>query len=130
MIYLDTSVVLAYLFAEKRQPPNHLWRETLVSSRLLTYEMWTAIHARGLVDTHGESARSMIGQVALLELTPNVLAWLIDAMPSRMTLRTLDEIHLATCIYLSNQGQSIALASYDLRMTNAATTLKIPLFEL
>ena len=130
MIYLDTSVVLANLLAEERQPPDHLWQETLVSSRLLAYETWTTIHKRGLVDSHAESARSMIGRIALLELTPNVLAWLIDAMPGRMTLRTLDAIHLATCTYLSNQGQSIALASYDLRMTNTATTLKIPLFEL
>ena len=92
--------------------------------------MWTTIRARGLLDTHGESARFMIGRMSLLELTANVLAWLIDAMPGRMTLRTLDAIHLATCVYLSNQDQSIALASYDLRMTDAATTLKIQLFKL
>lgn len=37
MIYLDTSVALAHLLAEDRQPPASLWDETLVSSRLLEY---------------------------------------------------------------------------------------------
>lgn len=35
MVYLDTSVVLAHLLAENRSPPDHLWREPLVASRLL-----------------------------------------------------------------------------------------------
>ena len=35
MIYLDTSVALAHLLAEDRVPPDALWDETLVSSRLL-----------------------------------------------------------------------------------------------
>ena len=39
MIYLDTSVVLAQLLAEDRIPPAGLWRQSLVSSRLLQYEL-------------------------------------------------------------------------------------------
>ena len=39
MIYLDTSVALAHLLAEDRLPPVSLWHETLVSSRLLEYEL-------------------------------------------------------------------------------------------
>ena len=34
MIYLDSSVALAYLLAEDRFPPDGLWDEQLVSSRL------------------------------------------------------------------------------------------------
>lgn len=48
MIYLDSSVALAYLLAEDRRPPELLWDEILSSSRLLEYELWTPIHARGL----------------------------------------------------------------------------------
>ena len=48
MIYLDTSVALAYLLAEDRTPPETLWREPLIASRLLEYELWNWIHARGL----------------------------------------------------------------------------------
>ena len=38
MIYLVSSVALAHLLAEDRQPPASLWEETLISSRLLEYE--------------------------------------------------------------------------------------------
>ena len=41
MIYVDTSVALAHLFAEDRRPPASFWTETLVSSRLLEYEWRT-----------------------------------------------------------------------------------------
>ena len=41
MIYLDTSVALAHLLAEDRRPPDALWKESLVTSRLLEYELWT-----------------------------------------------------------------------------------------
>ena len=33
-----------------------LWREKLVSSRLLEYEVWTRLHGRGLAKSHGEVA--------------------------------------------------------------------------
>ena len=73
MIYLDTSVVLAQLLAEDHRPPAALWSETLVASRLMEYEIWTRLHARTLDDSHGESARRLIGRIALLELSPPVL---------------------------------------------------------
>ena len=74
MIYLDTSVALAHLLAEDRRPPASLWSETLVASRLLEYEIWTRLHARDLAHSHGEAARELVGRVALLELSPTVLA--------------------------------------------------------
>ena len=64
MIYLDTSVALAQLLAEDRRPPASLWSETLVASRLMEYEVWTRLHVRRLADSHGESARKLIGQIA------------------------------------------------------------------
>lgn len=35
MIYIDTSVLLARMLSEDRQPPPWIWDETLVSSRLM-----------------------------------------------------------------------------------------------
>ena len=43
MIYLDSSVALAHLLGEDRRPPGELWSETLVSSRLFEYELWTRV---------------------------------------------------------------------------------------
>ena len=48
MIYLDTSVALAHLLAEDREPAESLWQQPLVSSRLLEYELWTRVNARAL----------------------------------------------------------------------------------
>lgn len=130
MIYLDTSVVLAYLLAEDRRPPNTIWQETLVASRLLEYELWTSLHRRGLAGSHEEAARSLIGRVALVELVPPVLGRALDAFPGVIPLRTLDALHLASCAYLVNHGQSVALASYDRRMRGVASSMDIPLFDL
>ena len=128
MIYVDTSVVLAQLLAEDRHPPARLWNEILVASRLLEYEIWTRLHARQLAKSHGESAHLLIGQIALIELSPPVLARALEAFP--MSVRTLDALHLASCEFLRNQDQSIALASYDGRMFALARAMDIPIFDL
>ena len=100
-----------------------------MSSRLLEYELWTPLHARGLADSHGDAARWLIGRVALLELAPSVLARALDAFPGPAPARTLDALHLASCAYLVGRGQPVALASYDRRMTAIARAMDIPLFE-
>ncbi len=130
MIYLDTSVALAHLLAEDFQPPDSLWQETLVSSRLLQYEVWTPLHARGLADSHGEAAHWLLGQVAFLELTPVVLKRALDVFPGTASPRTLDALHLASCSYLVEQGQDLRLASYDRRMNTVAQAMEIPIFSL
>jgi len=38
MTYVETSVILAQLLAEDRYPPESLWADPLVSSRLTEYE--------------------------------------------------------------------------------------------
>ena len=128
MIYLDTSVALAHLLAEDRRPPASLWSETLVASRLLEYEIWTRLHARDLAHSHGEAARELVGRVALLELSPTVLARALDAFP--LSARTLDALHLASLEFLRSQGQTIELASYDGRMLAIARALGVPLADL
>ena len=129
MIYLDTSVALAWLLTEDRRPSASLWDGTLVSSRLLEYEIWTALHARGLADSRGEAARELIGRIALLELTPRVLVRALDAFPGPGPLRTLDALHLASCAYLADQGQDVELASYDRRMNDIARAMDISLLD-
>ncbi len=128
MIYVDTSVALAQLLAEDRRPPALLWNETLVASRLLEYEIWTRLHARNLAHSHGDAARGLTGRIAMLELSPPVLARALEAFP--LPVRTLDALHLASCAYLRSQGQKIALASYDGRMTDVARAMEVPIFEL
>ncbi len=128
MIYLDTSVALAQLLAEDTVPPAGLWEDSLVSSRLLEYEIWTRIHARRLSSSHGEAARTLLSRIALLELAPPVLARALDPFP--VPVRTLDALHLASIEFLRGRGQSVELASYDTRLAEAATRLGISSYPL
>jgi predicted nucleic acid-binding protein len=126
VIYLDTSVALAHLLAEDRVPPEKLWRESLTSSRLLEYEVWTRVHARKLARSHGDEVRALLGRVALIELAPQVLARALEQFPR--AVRTLDALHLASMEFLRARGQQLQLASYDERLIAAARGLRIPLF--
>ena len=128
MIYLDTSVALAHLLAEDRHPPDALWDETLVSSRLLEYEAWIRVNGRGLAASHGELLRGILSRVALVEMVPPVLARAIEPYP--VPVRTLDALHLATIDWLRAQGQPVALASYDERLLTCARALGFPLHSL
>lgn len=124
MIYLDTSVALAHLLAEDRRPPDALWEEELVSSRLLEYELWTRIHARDLERTHGDAVRLLLARLAWVELRPEVLTRATRPFP--VPVRTLDALHLATLSFLRERGREVRLATYDARMVEVAAAMGIP----
>ena len=128
MIYLDTSVALAHLLAADRHPPDTLWEHTLVSSRLLEYEVWVRIHARRLGGTHREPVQALLGRIAFLEMIPEVLARAREPFP--VEVRTLDALHLATLQFITEQGQPTRLASYDQRLVAAARKLNFEILSL
>jgi predicted nucleic acid-binding protein len=128
VIYLDTSVALAQLLAEDRLPPEELWQQPLIASRLLEYELWNRVHARGLHRSHGEQTAALIASLALIELAPSVLARALEPFPT--PLRTLDALHIASIEFLRHHGQTVELATYDDQMVAAARALRIPLFAL
>jgi predicted nucleic acid-binding protein len=127
VIYLDSSVALAHLLAEDRSPPDSIWQTSLVSSRLLEYEVWNRIHARRLGHSHSEEVRALIGRLALIELAPPVLARALEPFP--VPVRTLDALHLASIEFLRARGQTVELASFDERLLAAACALHIPLYD-
>jgi predicted nucleic acid-binding protein len=127
VIYLDTSVALAHLLAEDRRPKDALWRQPLVASRLLEYELWTRLNARRLGASHGEVARRLLERLAILELLPNVLARALEPFPA--PVRTLDALHLASIEFLRSRGEKVELASYDDRLLAAASALGIPIAD-
>ena len=128
MIYVDTSVALAHLLAERRRPPASFWADPLVSSRLLEYEIWTRLHARELASSRSEAAHSLLAQISLVELAPPVLTRALNAFP--VPVRTLDGLHLASLEFLRGRGQAVELASYDQRMVGAAEAMGIPILDL
>jgi len=128
VIYLDTSVALAYLLAEDRCPPPSLWEEQLISSRLLEYETWVRIHSYGLAASHGAAVAALLQRVALVELVPAVLARAREPFPG--PVRTLDALHLATAEFLRGQGEVVVIASYDDRLVGAARELGFGMAEV
>ncbi len=128
MTYLDTSVALAQLLAEDRNPPSSLWDEPLISSRLLEYEVWTRVNARRLDKSHGESVRALLGRVSFLELAGPVLTRALQPFP--VPVRTLDALHLASIDFLRTRGQTIKLATYDRQLAKAAQKMGVQLAKL
>jgi predicted nucleic acid-binding protein len=128
VIYLDTSVALAQLFAEDRAPAPSLWLEPLVSSRLLEFELWTRVNARGLGASHGAQVGELIARVAFLELARPVLVRALEPFPT--AVRTLDALHLASMDFLRSQGQRVELATYDVKLGAAARKLGIPVRDV
>ena len=127
MIYLDTSVALAQLLGEDRRPPETLWAESLVSSRLLEYELWTRLHRLGAAKSHGEAARDLLARVAIVELAPEVLARALEPFPK--PVRTLDALHLASADFLRASGARLEIASYDDRLRVAAEAMGFALLS-
>lgn len=127
MIYLDTSVALAHLLAEDRGPPDSLWAEELLSSRLLEYELWNRLHAAGFAGSHGDAARLLLARVTFLELERVVLERALQPFPT--PVRTLDALHLATAGFLRERGHEVALATYDERLAEGARGMGLTLFD-
>lgn len=128
MIYVDSSVLLADLLAERRSPRETLWDEDLASSRLLIFEVWTRINANGLTLSHGDRAQGLLARVNLTEMSATALDRALEPWP--VPLRTLDALHLATMDFLRRRGETVELASYDSRLLAAARALGIPLATL
>jgi predicted nucleic acid-binding protein len=127
LIYVDSSVVLARLFAEDRQPSAPFWDQVLVSSRLLEYEVWIRVLARRQHPNRTEIA-ALLGKIDLTEMSMPALHRALEPFP--VPLRTLDALHLATAFFISAESDPVRLASYDVRMLTAAHALGIEAVEL
>jgi hypothetical protein len=128
VIYLDSSAVLVQLFAEERSLPESLADRPLGSSRLLEYEIWNRIHARGLTYSHADKANALLARLRFIDLSPAVLRRALDPFP--LAVLTLDRLHLATIEFLRARGQDIELASYDRRLVAGARALGIAIYPL
>ncbi len=128
LIYIDTSVLLASVLAEDVAPPDSLWEEDLVSSRLLTYETHVRFHREPGFGERLADARLLLARVHLMEMAPPVLARALEPFP--VPVRALDAIHLATIDYLARQGSAPRLATWDDRLGRAAKAMGIRLARL
>ncbi len=118
MIYVDTSVALAWILAEDHRPPRSLWSESVVSSRLLQYEFTNRFHAYGMTSARESQVREIISVLSFVELTVPVLDRAMRPFP--VPVRTLDALHLATFEFLLQHAADVSLAIYDGRMVSVA----------
>jgi len=128
LIYLDSSVVLAHLLMEERRPSADFWEQVCVSSRLLEYEVWNRIWARGLGQSHRDEVGAALAKIEMIELTRLSLRRALEPVP--VGVRTLDALHLATMDFIRGSGEPIELASYDIRLLAATQTLGISIAQL
>jgi predicted nucleic acid-binding protein len=128
VIYLDTSVVLATLFNEPRQPPDALWTSEATSSRLLEYEVIVRLNAVGRPAKALKLAQDFMADVKLVDLDAPALARALQPFP--VPLRTLDAIHLSTVLFLQGRGLKLQLATYDKRLARAAKAVGVTLAPL
>ena len=127
MIYLDSSVVLAHFLVEAQRLPDSAWDQPLTSSRLLEYEVWTRLHAKGLTRSLRPAVLGFFTRVIFVDLAENVLARARDPFP--VHVRTLDGLHLATIEFLRANGGLIELATFDARMISVARSLGIAIYQ-
>ena len=127
MIYLDSSVVLAHLLIEEHRPSANFWDQICVSSRLLQYEVWNRIWARGLGRSHRDEVGAALGKIELIELTRLSLRRALEPFP--VGVRTLDALHLAAIDFVRGSGEPVELASYDTRLLAAAQALGISIAQ-
>jgi uncharacterized protein len=120
--------MLAHLLAVERQPPPEIWRESLVSSRLLVYEAWNRVNRRRLGASHGALLERALERIAFLELREEVLARATEPFPA--PVRTLDALHLSSLEYLTSRGIRAKLLSYDDRLLAAARAMDLPIADI
>ncbi len=125
---MDTSVVLAHLLSEDRLPPPQMWRESLVSSRLLAYETWNRVSRQRLGASHSAALAQVLERIAFLDLREDVLTRANEPFP--VAVRTLDALHLATLHFLVERRIRAELLSFDDRMLAAARAMDLPIAEL
>jgi uncharacterized protein len=116
-VYLDTSVLGRVLLDEPDTPAirRELGRfERHISSGLLSVEL----HRLGLRVNMPTYVAELLSGKVLIPLDEKILAAAETIAPP--TVATLDAIHLATAVSLSNAGKLDALMTYDKQLATGA----------
>jgi predicted nucleic acid-binding protein len=122
VLYMDAAALVRWILQE---PGWQALGELLASgpeqasSRLVEVEVMRAVHRSANPVALRDRASSVLGQVTLIELDANIAQTARQIGPS--SLRTLDAIHLATCLTLVPEID--ALVTYDRRLAEAAAAL-------
>ncbi len=78
MIYVDSSVVLAHLLGEDRSPPDALWREPVMSSRLDTLHLDALYHLAAFKQGVERALPGRVAQVITPRPRTRSLGWIVS----------------------------------------------------
>jgi predicted nucleic acid-binding protein len=116
-VYIDTSALGRVLLAEPDKPAIERALDDydkIVSSHLLQVELRRLAFRKNLLDATSE----LLADVALISMNEAILTASETLAPS--AVGTLDAIHLATAVRLSNDGELDALMTYDKQLAEGA----------
>jgi len=140
-MYLDTAIIVKLFVREADSEfyAKKVDNEIVVTSLLAHTEFWSALLTKErerLIDVMQRNeawkrfARDFEeGRIEMAPLTPGIFKRanrILEDCHPRITLRSLDALHLATCEHL----QEWPLCTNDKRMRQAAALLKFPLVDL
>lgn len=118
-LYLDSSAVLKFIFAE---PESAIAKKEIVgvlySSELLRVEVVRAVLR--IAPELMERALLVLSQIRIIKIKSAVLVQ-AERLPSHVSVRGMDAIHLASANTLGRLGQTIV--TYDKSMAKAALDL-------
>jgi predicted nucleic acid-binding protein len=122
-LYIDTSALARVMLGEPDTPAITAVLasfEQHFSSRLLAIELRRV----ALREAMPAVADALLGSVALVPLDEAILVHAETVMPA--TVATLDALHLATAIHLTNAGLVTTLLTYDERLAAGARAHGVP----
>lgn len=133
--YVDSSVLLSYLFGVDRAFASAVRSEKLGSSRLLLVECARVIDRYRLEgrldDLQSALAREQVQSVAsgmhVLEITPAILERAAQSFPT--VVGTLDALHLASALEWRSVEPQLVLLTQDRQMATCARSLGLRLWE-
>jgi uncharacterized protein len=117
LVYVDTSALGRSLLEEPDKPAIERELETFagrISSSLLRIELRRLGLRRDMLDR----VDPLLASISLIPLDEQILAAAETLTPS--TVATLDAIHLATAVRLTEAGELNALMTYDRQLANGA----------
>jgi predicted nucleic acid-binding protein len=89
------------------------------SSRVVGVEVWRAVRRSAVDDRVHERVTRVLEQVTMVELDADIARVASQVAPS--SLRSLDAIHVATCLTLIPEIE--AVVTYDQRLAEAARAI-------
>ncbi len=121
MIYVDASVVLAWIFGEEQRPSREFWNGPRFASRLTDLEVRVRAAANPRSAAGDAGIDAITSRLRFTEINTETVGLLYSRPPKG--LRTLDAIHIATLEYLRRTGRELTLATYDQRLATAAQAM-------